>query len=138
MIVGFPSETEDDFNESLSLINRIRPNKVNITRFSKRPHTHVFSKKEIPDAIKKERSRTMHAHAEQIYHEINSAFIDRNVPFIVTERARKGSVVARTPSYLGIALHEDLPIGFTGHVTIQKEHMYFFSGKRCMGDQGDR
>ena len=138
MIVGFPGETEDDFNESLSLINRIRPNKVNITRFSKRPHTHVFSKKEIPDTIKKERSRTMNAHAERIYHEINAAFIDRNVPFIVTERIRKGSVVARTPSYLGIALHEDLPIGFTGYATLWKEHMYFFSGKRCMGDQGDR
>jgi threonylcarbamoyladenosine tRNA methylthiotransferase CDKAL1 len=138
MIVGFPGETEDDFKESLNLISRVRPNKVNITRFSKRPHTRVFSAREIPDAIKKERSRTMNAHAEQIYHEINASIIDKNVPIIVTERIRKGSVLARTPSYLGIALHEDLPIGFTGHATIQKEHIYFFSGKRCVGNQGDR
>jgi len=138
MIVGFPGETEDDFKESLNLINRVRPNKVNITRFSKRPHTRVFSMREIPDALKKERSRTTNAYAEQIYHAINAPMIDKNVPIIVTERIRKGSVLARTPSCLGIALHEDLPIGFTGHATIQKEHMYFFSGKRCVGNQGNR
>jgi threonylcarbamoyladenosine tRNA methylthiotransferase CDKAL1 len=138
MIVGFPTETEDDFEESLNLLHRVRPNKVNITRFSKRPHTRGGSKMEIPDSIKKERSRTMHAHAEELYHAINAPIINKNVPIIVTERIRKGSVLARSPSYLGIALHEDLPIGFTGHATILKEHMYFFSGKRCPGDQVDR
>ena len=37
MIVGFCGETEDEFTESLALIDRIRPNKVNITRYSQRP-----------------------------------------------------------------------------------------------------
>jgi len=130
MIVGFCGESGDDFAQSLALIDRVRPNKVNITRFSKRPLTPAFFFKDVPGAVKKDRSRIMNARAEQIYHAINALYLGRDVPFIVTERIRKGSVMARTPSYLGIVLGEDLPFGFKGSVTIKKEKMYFFSGER--------
>jgi len=75
----------------------------------------------------------MNSHAEQIYHAINAPFLGQEMPFIVTERIRKRSVIARTPSYLGVVLNEDLPFGFTGRAIIQKEHKYFFTGKRCEG-----
>jgi MiaB-like tRNA modifying enzyme len=130
MIVGFPGETQDDFYKSLALLDRVRPNKVNVTRFSKRPFTLASHKKEILDAEKKDRSRMMKIRAEQIYHAINAPFLGQKMPFVVTERVRHGSVMARTPSYLGIVLDEDLPMGFTGHARLEKEHMYFFLGKR--------
>ncbi|WAC05460.1 MAG: tRNA (N(6)-L-threonylcarbamoyladenosine(37)-C(2))-methylthiotransferase [Methanoregula sp.] len=138
MIVGFPGETEEDFLKSLELLDRVRPDKVNVTRFSKRPHTCDFSVKEVPESIKKARSRIMNARSEQIYHTKNGAFIGRAVPFIVTERIRTGSVMARTPSYVGVVLNEDLPIGFTGHAVIGKEHTYFFSGEYRVDRTGDR
>jgi hypothetical protein len=131
IIVGFPGETDEDFMQSLSLINRILPNKVNVTRFSKRPYTPIFSEKDTLDALKKDRSRILNTRAEQIYHKINSVYLGKTVPIIVTEKVRKGSVMARTPSYLGVVLKENLPIGFTGLATLYKEHMYFFSGRRC-------
>jgi MiaB/RimO family radical SAM methylthiotransferase len=66
MIVGFPGETDEDFSQSLDLIDRIRPQKVNITRYSARPFTPISSEKDFPDWIKKERSRIMNARAEQV------------------------------------------------------------------------
>jgi hypothetical protein len=75
----------------------------------------------------------MNARAEQIYHAINAPFVGQEMPFIVTERIRKRSVMARTPSYFGIVLNEDLPFGFTGRAIIQKEHMYFFPGNVARG-----
>jgi MiaB-like tRNA modifying enzyme len=137
MIVGFPGETQRDFEKSLELIDRARPNKVNITRYSRRPFTGPFQEKEIPDSVKKDRSRIMNSRAEQIYHAINAPFVGQEMPFIVTERIRKRSVMARTPSYLGIVLNEDLPFGFTGRAIIQKEQMYFFTGKRCEGEMNN-
>jgi threonylcarbamoyladenosine tRNA methylthiotransferase CDKAL1 len=133
MIVGFYGETERDFLESLALLDRIRPNKVNITRFSKRPFTVIGSGKELSDSEKKDRSRIMNARAGQIYHAINAPLLGRTMPFIVTERIRDGSVMARTPSYLGIVLDEDLPIGCTGYALIDDDHRYFLSGKRVAG-----
>ena len=61
MIVGFPGETKEDFSESLELIERVRPNKVNITRYSQRPFTPLSSKEDFPDWVKKDRSRIMNS-----------------------------------------------------------------------------
>ncbi|RPH74863.1 radical SAM protein [bacterium] len=130
MIVGFPGESEEDFLKSLDLIRKIKPNKVNITRFSKRNGTGMEGVYDFTDYIKKKRSRTMNTCAEAIYHSINIPWIGKTVPFIVTEKIREGSVVARTPSYQGVILKEDLPLGMTGEAILTSEKMYFFVGSR--------
>jgi tRNA A37 methylthiotransferase MiaB len=109
---------------------------VNVTRFSKRPFTPAFFEKGVPDAIKKDRSRRMNARAERVYHAINAPYLCRTVPFIVTEQIKTGSVMARTPSYLGIVLEEDLPAGFSGRATIMTEKKYFFTGERIQPGTG--
>lgn len=130
MIVGFPYESEDEFNDSLILLDRIRPNKVNITRYSKRPLTPLAQENDFPDFVKKDRSRIMNAHAERIYAEINRPLIGTTVPFVVTEIIRPGSVMGRSPAYVGIVINEDLPVGFEGHARLEKDRKYFFIGKR--------
>jgi threonylcarbamoyladenosine tRNA methylthiotransferase CDKAL1 len=130
MIVGFPGETEEDFSESLELIERVCPNKVNITRYSKRPFTPLSPEKDFPDWVKKDRSRSMNTRAEKIYASINGGYLERQVPFVVTESLKKGSVMARSPGYLGIVIKEDLPIGYTGQAILKKDRKYFFLGQR--------
>jgi len=130
MIVGFCGETDDDFNQSLELIRRIRPDKVNITRYSPRPFTPFFLEKDFPDSVKKDRSRRMNSCAEQIYHELNRRYLNTTVPFVVTESVREGSVMARSPDYLGIVINEDLPMGYEGWAVLKKARNYFFIGER--------
>jgi MiaB/RimO family radical SAM methylthiotransferase len=130
MIVGFPGESEEDFLKSLDLIRKIRPNKVNITRFSKRRGTGMEEVHDFTDYIKKKRSRMMNACAEEVYHSLNTPWIGKPVPFIVTEKIKEGSVVARTPLYQGVVLKEDLPIGTTGEAILTDERTYYFIGSR--------
>ncbi|MCX6695982.1 MAG: tRNA (N(6)-L-threonylcarbamoyladenosine(37)-C(2))-methylthiotransferase [Methanoregula sp.] len=130
MIVGFPGETDEDFSRSNELIERLRPNKVNVTRYSMRPFTGPFAEKDFPDSVKKERSRILNAHAEKIYAEINAPCLNRVVPFVVTESLRSGSVLARTPSYTGVVINEDLPWGYAGQAVLKKDRKYFFIGER--------
>jgi len=130
MIVGFPGESGEDFLQSLDLVKKIRPNKINITRFSKRQGTDMSGVNDFTDYIKKKRSRMMNACSEEVYHTLNAPWIGRTVPFIVTEKIREGSVVARTPQYLGVVLLEDLPLGTTGGAILTEERMYYFIGSR--------
>jgi tRNA A37 methylthiotransferase MiaB len=132
MIVGFPGETDEDFSQSLDLIDRIRPQKVNITRYSARPFTPISSEKDFPDWIKKERSRIMNARAEQVYACINQGYLNKQTDFIVTEQIKKGSVMARSPNYLGIILNESLPLGYEGRAILKKDKKYFFTGQRII------
>jgi threonylcarbamoyladenosine tRNA methylthiotransferase CDKAL1 len=130
MIVGFPGETKEDFSESLELVDRVRPNKVNITRYSQRPFTPLTSKEDFPDWVKKDRSRIINSRAEKVYASINARYLEKQVPFLVTETIRKGSVMARSPEYLGIVINEDLPVGYEGRAILKKDRKYFFMGQR--------
>ncbi|AGB03674.1 tRNA (N(6)-L-threonylcarbamoyladenosine(37)-C(2))-methylthiotransferase [Methanoregula formicica] len=130
MIAGFPGETEEDFSASIDLIRRLRPNKVNVTRYSKRPFTPLSQEKDILDSVKKNRSRIMLSCSEQVYAEVNRPWLGREVPFIVTETIREGSVMARSPAYQGIVINEDLPVGYEGHAVLRKDRKYFFIGER--------
>jgi threonylcarbamoyladenosine tRNA methylthiotransferase CDKAL1 len=130
MIVGFPGETRQDFSESLDLIGRVRPNKVNITRYSQRPFTSLPSKEDFPEWVKKDRSRLMNSHTEKVYTSINTGYLEKQVPFLVTEKIKTGSVMARSPDYLGIVIDEDLPLGYEGQAILKKDRKYFFIGQR--------
>jgi threonylcarbamoyladenosine tRNA methylthiotransferase CDKAL1 len=130
MIVGFCGETEADFSASLDLIRRVKPAKVNVTRYSRRPFTLLVQEKDFPDHVKKDRSRTMNALAEEVYASLNALQIGKTVPFIVTESLRKGSVMARSLEYTGIVLREELPLGFRGEALLRQDRKYFFIGER--------
>jgi len=130
IIVGFPEETEDDFSRSCDLIERVHPNKVNITRYSRRPFTPMASEKDVPDSVKKDRSRILNARATQLYGVLNRPLLKTVMPFMVTEKIRKGSVMARAPNYTGIVLNEDLPEGYEGRAILVNDQKYFFIGKR--------
>jgi MiaB-like tRNA modifying enzyme len=128
VIVGFPGETGDDFSRTLDLIGRIKPSKVNITRYSARPFTGIFVEKNIPDSIKKDRSRILNTFAEKQYSTVNHLLIGTIVPCVVTEKLKPGSVMARTATYQGVVIREDLPIGTAAEVSLKKDRKYFFLG----------
>ena len=130
MIVGFPGETDEDFQQSLEFIRALRPNKVNITRFSRKRGTGVATARDFTDYVKKQRSRAMNAVACEVYRLLNKPWIGKDVPFIVTEILRPGSVIGRSPLYQGIVLPEELPVGSTGTARITGERLYYFTGVR--------
>jgi len=132
IIVGFPGETQEEFSQSLDLIDRVRPNKVNITRYSRRPFTPLFTVKDCQEWIKKDRSRIMNTFAEKVYASINTGFLEKQVPFVVTETIKEGSVMARSPNYLGIVINENLPLGYNGRAILKKDRKYFFIGERVI------
>jgi len=57
VIVGYPTETEEDFQETCSLIKEIRPEVLNISTFSSRPGTKAATLMQLSSQIIKERSR---------------------------------------------------------------------------------
>jgi threonylcarbamoyladenosine tRNA methylthiotransferase CDKAL1 len=132
-IVGFPTETDDDFARSLALVRRTEPHKVNITRFSMRPGTPVAAQKDLPDRVKKERSRALTCAANAVYDRMNTAFIGREMTVLVTEEKVPGTVVARNCSYQNIVIRERLPLGSYCRVRITGHRRHYLVASRLPG-----
>ena len=67
VICGFPTETEEEFLDTVRLIKEVKPDVLNISRFWSRPYTQASRLKQIPGFVIKQRSRLM----TQIFNEIS-------------------------------------------------------------------
>jgi MiaB-like tRNA modifying enzyme len=106
VIIGYPSEDEASFSKTYRLIEQIRPDILNITRFSPRPNTPAALLKDLPDRIKKERSRKMTSLAKKISSKINKRHLGKEEAVLITEKGKKGTLLARTDSYKQVVLVE--------------------------------
>jgi len=101
IIVGFPTETEESFWKTYDLVQEVKPDIVNITRFSKRKGTPAEKLKEIPGWIVKERSRKLTELCVRIGLENNRKFLGREVKVLVTSSGKR-FMLARTDSYRAV------------------------------------
>lgn len=103
IIVGFPGETETDLEATIDLMNRIKPDVTNISRFAARPHASAARLKQIkPEEIKERSSRILRV-ARRIQHEINNSFINKKINVLMTEDT-EASVNGRTDSYKQVVI----------------------------------
>lgn len=67
VIVGFPGETEEEFEETMAVARRVGFGHMHIFKYSVRKNTRAERMPQhIPDAVKTERSQRMHALAEEL------------------------------------------------------------------------
>ena len=124
LIVGYPGETDADFNDTLKLLKETRPTVCNITRFVARPgtvaaHLETASNQAVPDDIKHERSAILAEAFQQIALENNREWIGDECT-VVTEKPgyRAGTTIARNEAYRPVALQGTFPAGQTLRVRI--------------------
>ncbi|ASI99454.1 tRNA (N(6)-L-threonylcarbamoyladenosine(37)-C(2))-methylthiotransferase [Thermococcus celer] len=104
VIVGFPGEDDGAFENTVELVKRIRPDKVNVSRYSPRPGTVAARWKQLPGWKVKERSRALHRLRLRIAHEINRGYLGREVEVLVHGAGEKGGTEGRTFNYKEIIL----------------------------------
>ncbi len=133
VIAGFPGEMEEDFQETMNIIDLLQPDKVNITRFSARPGTLAARLSDMPDRIKKDRSREMTRLWLKIALERNQRYMGRLLEARVTEQGRDGSMKARADNYLGVVVKGCPGLGSSVRVLIEDCNAFYVTG-RVVGD----
>jgi MiaB-like tRNA modifying enzyme len=130
-IVGFPTETDADHERSMELLDRVRPEKINVTRFSKRPGTDAAEMKGLGGTIKKERSKAMSALKREICTEVHASMVGETHTVLAVEPGTGDSVKCRDEAYRqvivtnaserGVEVGDFLDVEITAH-----EAMYCF------------
>ncbi len=98
-IVGFPGESEEDFEETLALVRRVRFGSLFGFRYSPRPGTAAArwgSEAEVPDEVSAARLKRLLDLQTEIQHEINRGLVGREFEILVEGEDRRGQSKGRT------------------------------------------
>ncbi|HSB47083.1 MAG TPA: tRNA (N(6)-L-threonylcarbamoyladenosine(37)-C(2))-methylthiotransferase [Candidatus Bilamarchaeum sp.] len=86
IIVGYPTETEEDYQETLELLRKAKPEVTNVSRFSPRPGTKAKEMRQIPNAEIKRRSGETFTLVRRISEERRRMLVGRRYRVLVTEK----------------------------------------------------
>src|SRR5262249_45014955 len=99
-IVGFPGETEEDFEASLALVREVRFANVFAFRYSARPGTAAAPpgrEAQAPEEVASDRLARLLARQEEIQAEINGHLVGERLEVLIEGRNRRGQATGRSP-----------------------------------------
>jgi len=131
IIVGFPGETEDQFEHTFSLLREMRFDVVHVAAYSPRPGTIACRKYEdnVPPKAKRERLNKIERLQENIAAEINSTYQGKTVEVLV-EGKKKGKWYGRTRSDKLVFYEDNIDqLGQLVRVRIDKVSPWALQGK---------
>jgi tRNA-2-methylthio-N6-dimethylallyladenosine synthase len=96
VIVGFPGETEEDFAETMEVVEKVRFEQMFSFRYSPRPHTAAAEyEAQVPEAVASERLKTLQNRHDEIVDELMAAQEGRTVEVYFEELRPGGKVAGR-------------------------------------------
>ena len=102
VIVGFPGETEEEFQETLDFVSKIKFTKVHVFPYSRRKGTKADAMpNQIPENIKKERVKRLIDLSNQLEKEYLDLFLNKEVEVLIEEEYPDYSL-GHTGNYLKV------------------------------------
>ncbi|MBN2825956.1 MAG: tRNA (N6-isopentenyl adenosine(37)-C2)-methylthiotransferase MiaB [Campylobacterales bacterium] len=97
IIVAFPAESQEDFNDTMEVLEAVRFDKLFSFKYSPRPHTEAAAyEHQIDDAIASERLKVLQARHTQILDEIMDAQVGKIEQVYFDELREHNQIAGRT------------------------------------------
>ena len=130
-IVGFPEETEEDFEDTMDLIKEVKYGQAFSFKYSTRPGTPAAERKQVPESLKTERLRRLQALIATQQSEIQDQMVGRTVSVLFEKKGRFDGQMVGKSEYLH-AVHvtsDDVAIGSLAPVQITKSKVNSLTGE---------
>jgi tRNA-2-methylthio-N6-dimethylallyladenosine synthase len=90
IIVGFPGESDSDFQDTLSLLDEVQYESVFSFKYSPRPFTKAlnFADEEIPEEEKGRRLKIVQEKQKHIQYALNASYLGKRIEVLVEGRAK--------------------------------------------------
>ena len=108
-IVGFPGETDKDFEATLNIVNQVKYIQAFSFKYSRRPGTPAaLMPNQVEEKIKKERLEILQDLLFNYQNQFNQSCIGKTMPVLFESQGRhKGQLIGRTPYMQN--LHANIP-----------------------------
>ena len=104
IITGYPGEGNAEFEETIEVIEKSRPNIVNVTRFSPRPYTRDFSSAPMSSNETKKRDKAIMEIHRRISWEEFSKSVGNELSVLITEHGKGETMVGRDQNYRPVVI----------------------------------
>ncbi len=132
VIVGFPGETEADFQETLDIVSQVQFAKVHMFPYSPRQRTRAaLYPNKISDEVLRRRKQELLRLAEKTGFELRNKFLGRKMTLLLENEEKEKMISGHTPNFLRVyvpqsqlkpndlvevELIENRPFGFLGRI----------------------
>ncbi len=120
IIVGFPTETEEEYEDSLNLVKQTKPNVLNISRYYAQPGTEGKGMKQLNTKEVKGRSAELSKIFSATALNNNRAWNGWEGNIMIDEKGKDRTWLGRNQSYKPIAVKGDFKIGQLVKVKVKK------------------
>lgn len=128
IMVGFPTESEEDFRTSVEFAKNVGFEKVHVFPYSPREGTRAAEMKQIPRHIREERSRIMIEETEKVRQNFLKAQVGKTVEVLFETHRADGFAEGYTKNYTPVRVKSD--VSCTG---ILKVRITGTDGDFCVG-----
>ena len=128
IIVGFPSESKDDFQQTVRLIEETKPDIINLSRYSQRPGTKAAEMKQIKVSEVKRRTKIIFELAKKVAYERNKKWIGW-IGEVLFDENSNGIVKGRNFAYKPVVVKENVRLGEKIKVQITDATQHVLYGK---------
>ena len=132
-IVGFPEETEEDFDATLDLIRRVGYGQAYSFKYSTRPGTPAAERDQLKEAVKTERLHMLQDLIAEQQKSLQDTMVGRDLPVLLEKSTRFDGQLVGKSEYLH-AVHVNAPtsmIGSIQHVRVTKSNRNSLTGNLC-------
>jgi len=127
IIVGYPTEDEEAFQDTLKVIEEIQPDFLHISKYHHRPGSNSSTLQEIEHQDMKKRSKDLNELKYTLTLHNNEKLLGKVLPVLVTDTGRKGGFTGRTDSYKLVVV-DDASLGSFVDVEITEAKATYLKG----------
>ena len=107
IIVGFPYETDEEFNNTLNFAKEIDFSKIHVFPYSKRANTKAALMPQVQDSVKKNRALELIKLSDKLALDYANKFIGSQVETIIERVNKEGYMEGHSSNYLDIIVEKD-------------------------------
>ena len=102
LIVGFPGETEEEFEKTLDFIRRCGFAQIHVFPYSIRPGTRAAAMEQVPKSVKEERAARAGAIAAALHEEYLQSCVGKTFPVLFEQPGAPGFYTGHAPNYMEV------------------------------------
>ncbi|MEM0003325.1 MAG: tRNA (N(6)-L-threonylcarbamoyladenosine(37)-C(2))-methylthiotransferase [Thermoproteota archaeon] len=122
VIVGFPTEDEEAFDNTKGLIYELKPFKVNVSKFTPRPHTLAAYFPKIKSEVVNERTRELSKIVRKLSKENKEALVKSKIKAIPLRKLNEKMYFGRSINYVNLIINstKEIELGTIKEITVKE------------------